>query len=73
MDLKTAPDRQGTLHEATGLYVRAQGQDGRWDTYDMAELDRDSLVEFIRSRGEVSTWAVHITLILLGHDRLGVD
>ena len=52
MDLKTAADREGALHEATGLYVRSIGQDGRWGTYDMAELDRDSLVEFIRSRGD---------------------
>lgn len=81
MDGKERPDdhtmaeREGNQpwDGLTGIYTRAIGQDGRWGSYDIAELDRDSLVRFIRSRGEVSAWAVHIILIMLGHDREGVE
>lgn len=74
-DDHTDPAREGqpNLDGLTGIYTRAIGRDGRWDSFDIAELDRDSLVRFIRSRGEVSTWAVHLVLIMLGHDRTGVE
>lgn len=51
----------------TGIYIRAQGPDGKWDSYDIAQLDRDSLAEFARSRGEVSDWGMSIIWHLLGH------
>lgn len=73
-DHRTAADREGEqLHGLTGIFDRAIGQDGRWGTYDIAELDRASLIDFVRGRGEVSTWALHIVLIMLGHDREGVE
>lgn len=73
-DHHTAADREGDqLVGLTGIFVRAIGQDNRWGTYDIAELDRDSLVDFVRSRGEVSTWGLHIILIMLDHDRDGVE
>ena len=50
-----------------GIYIRAQGPDGKWDSYDIAQLDRDSLAEFARSRGEVSDWGMSIIWHLLGH------
>ena len=71
-DHKTDPERV-SLRDATGVYDRAIGNDGRWGSYDIAELNRDSLVDFVRSRGEVSTWALHLILIMLGHDRDGVE
>lgn len=51
----------------TGIYIRAQGPDGKWDSYDIAQLDRDSLAEFSRSRGEVSDWGMSLIWHLLGH------
>lgn len=73
-DLRTDLRRQHDFaDDPTGIYIRAIGADGRWGTYDIAQLDRDSLVEFVRSRGAVTTWALHIVLILLGHDRDGVE
>ena len=73
-DHHTAADREGDqLVGLTGIYDRAKGQDGRWGTYDIAELDRDSLIDFVRGRGPVTTRALHIVLIMLGHDREGVE
>ena len=57
----------------TGIYIRAQGPDGKWDSYDIAQLDRDSLAEFARSRGEVSDWGMSIIWNLLGHPMLASE
>ena len=57
----------------TGIYIRAQGPDGKWDSYDIAQLDRDSLAEFARSRGEVSDWGMSIIWHLLGHPMLASE
>lgn len=73
IDLRTTDSREQFCHGSTGVYIRAIGQDGRWGTYDIAELDRDSLVAFVRSRGSVSTFALHLVLIWLGYDREGVE
>lgn len=67
-DPKTDPERQCEQnHFATGIYLRAKGQDGRWGSYDIAELDRASLVEFLRSRGGQNVWAENVVLIMLAH------
>lgn len=58
------------LAEATGIYVRAQRPDGTWDDADIAELDADSLLTWLRSRGGSNPWAEQVVLILLGHPRL---
>lgn len=58
------------LDEATGIYVRAQRPDGTWDNADIAELDADSLLTWLRSRGGSNPWAEQVVLILLGHPRL---
>lgn len=69
MDWKTDPKRESTYEDATGIYVRAIGQDGRWDSFDLAQLDRDSALSFIHSRGEVNVWAEGTILTLLRHER----
>lgn len=67
-DLRVDKNRAGLVPE-TGIYVRAIGLDSRWGTYDMAELDKESLAEFVRSRGDVPDFAVGIIEILLDHSR----
>lgn len=54
--------------EATGIFIRATTPSGKWVSVDIAELERDSLIQFVRQRGPASPWAVSIVLILLGHD-----
>ncbi|QGJ88936.1 hypothetical protein PBI_TEAMOCIL_85 [Microbacterium phage Teamocil] len=70
--MRTDPER-AALADATGVYVRAQRPDDRWDSVDMAELDRESLIEFVKSRGPVTDWARDLVLLLLGHSRDGLD
>jgi hypothetical protein len=50
----------------TGIKVRAYLDDeiGNWD---IADLDRDSLLRFLRSRGGQNEWAENTVLIMLGH------
>lgn len=55
-------------HGATGIFVRAHSRaDDKIGNYDLAELEKDSVVTFCRSRGEKSEWAEGIVLLLLGH------
>jgi len=55
-------DRDGS----TGIYVRAI-VDGRLQSIDIACLDRQSLRDWLRSRGGNNEWAEHVVLLLLGH------
>lgn len=55
------------LHGASGIYVRAKDAEGKWGSYDIAELDKDSLLTFLKSRGGDNPWAESTVLILLGH------
>lgn len=63
--LQIDPSRKGL--RSTGLYVRAQDA-GRWVTADLADLDTDSLMRWLRSRGGENPWAEATVLMLLGHD-----
>ena len=67
MKLTIDPERTRLIAE-TGIYVRAQDERGKFGAYDIAHLDRESLVQFIQSRGENNLeWATGIILALLGH------
>jgi hypothetical protein len=55
------------LHGTTGIYVSAQSTNGVWTNLDIAELDKDSLQQWLRSRGGVNTWAESVVYHLLGH------
>lgn len=73
MELRVDPARDfNRLDEPdplrTGIPIRAL-RDGKWGNADVFELDRESLVEWVRSRGPVSDWAVSIIEILLLHER----
>jgi hypothetical protein len=66
--LRYDPERNfPPLAGATGIYVRAQRPDGRWDNADIAELDRDSLLAWLRSRD--AGFAEQVVLAMLGHDQ----
>lgn len=65
MDLQVDKSRTH-LHEMTGIYVRAK-HDDKWGSYDIAELDKNSLHTFLRSRGGNNIWAENVVAILLGH------
>lgn len=69
--------------DLTGIYVRAKTTDtdeqpGQWVNADIAQLDRESLVRWLRSRGDGESFAESVVLSLLGHpqgedDPYGID
>ncbi len=70
LSLKVAPDRLKERYEdATGIYIRAKA-DEKWGSYDIAQLDKDSLLLFLRSRGGDNPWAEDCIGIMLGHGHL---
>lgn len=71
MDLKTAPSRENeNMHGLTGIFVRAIGQDGKWGTFDMAELDCDSLTAWLKRGGGSNLLAENCVRIMLGHPQI---
>lgn len=60
------------LREATGIYVRAKCN-GKWGSYDIATLEKESLFQWLRSRGGENVWAENVVGILLGHGPLVLD
>lgn len=53
-------------HGSTGVFVRAEFN-GKWGSFDIAELDKPSLHAFLKSRGGDNLWAENVVEILLGH------
>jgi hypothetical protein len=69
--LRTASDRQNEqMHGATGIFLRAIGQDGRWGPYDMAELDAESLTAWLKRDGGDNPLAENCVRVLLGHPQI---
>lgn len=64
--LKADPERIH-LDGKTGIFVRALAE-GRPSSVDIACLDRESLSDWLRSRGGKNEWAESVVLKLLGHD-----
>lgn len=62
------PTRRIEVGEATGIFVRARDMEGHFGSFDIYELDRDSLVAWLRSRGGENKWAENTVLLLLGWD-----
>jgi hypothetical protein len=54
----------------TGGFVRAVTPGGKWVTADIALLDKDSLLAWLKSRGGDNPWAENIAGVLLGHGNL---
>ncbi len=53
----------------TGIYVRAK-LDGKFGSYDISQLDAESLLIWLRSRGGENVWAENTVCILLGHGQI---
>lgn len=70
VDLRTDPGRENQLKagilRATNIPVRAKRGEA-FDNVDIVELDRISLLVWLRSRGGDNPWAENLVLILLGH------
>lgn len=54
----------------TGIFVRAADAEGRYRSADISELDRTSLLTWLRSRGGENPWAEDVVGALLGHGSL---
>jgi hypothetical protein len=63
--MKVDPDRLISEPE-TGIFVRVE-HNGTFASVDIAHLDRDSLMAWLRSRGGDNPWAENTVAILLGH------
>lgn len=68
MELTADPNRR-VKADATGIYVRAK-RANKWDTVDIAELNKASLLAWLRSRGGENPWAENTVGQLLGHGQL---
>lgn len=67
MALHIDPEREGK--GKTGIYVRAQHNDGTWHAADIYDLDLSSLRNWLHSRGGDNLWAENVVEILLNHRR----
>jgi len=60
--------KERSFSDSTGIYVRAQVPNRQWESVDIAELDYDSLMQWLRSRGGSNEWAENTVALLLGHE-----
>lgn len=68
MDLKIDAERVKEFGDSrTGIFVRAMSPEGKWDSYDIVLLTKESLLEWLRSRGGDNPYAEQVVCILLGH------
>lgn len=65
IELKTDPQRELNNADATGIYIRAKGTGGRWSSFDIAQLDRVSVLEWLRSHR--IEYVHNVVLALLNH------
>jgi len=72
MKLKTDPAREEEFAEIkTGIYIRAWSDSkNKFVSADILHLDKDSLLEWLKSRGGDNPWAEDVVGILLGHGHL---
>lgn len=68
LELRVDPSRADAYEGYTGIFVRALGVDEKWGNADIAQLNRISLIAWLRKNGEKeSSLAERIVLHLLGH------
>ena len=65
-ELNVDSSRYDSENDPTGIFVRAKFN-GHWLSVDIAHLDKESLLEWLRSRGGKNPWAEDTVGILLGH------
>lgn len=74
MKLRTDPERENErMHNLTGIYVFAIGQDDQLGPYDIAELDAESLTAFLRRDGGSNPLAENVVRNMLGHPQIQED
>lgn len=66
-ELLLDPNRVGRPLRETGIYVRARDAKGKWGSHDLVWLSRDSVLQWLKSRGGDNPWAEQTVLALLGH------
>ena len=66
MKLTVDPFRVNQYADATGVYVRAKDELGKYSSYDIAQLDKASLKEWLLSRNDTQ-WMLDVIGIILGH------
>lgn len=67
MTLQADPKRS-YYHRRTGIFVRAE-INCKYDSFDIAELDKPSLARWLRTRGGNNEWAENVVALMLGHGR----
>lgn len=67
--LKTDSEREINYNGYSGILVRAVGKDGKWGSFDIAELTRESLIAWLKSHGGDNPHAENTVAVLLGHEQ----
>jgi hypothetical protein len=67
-ELKVDPKRYRKFGE-TGIFIRAT-LEGKWKSVDIADLDKESLLAWLKSRDGNNKYAEDVVGILLGHGHL---
>lgn len=62
------PERLGNPALTTGIYLFARTPDSPRVPVDLAQLDRDSVIRYLRSDKRL---AVNVVLLLFGHRQIG--
>lgn len=69
MKLKFDPQRRNRFQVArTGILVRAQNEDGKFENIDAVHLDASSMLVWLRSRGGYNPWAEQVLFRVLGYE-----
>jgi hypothetical protein len=66
-------DESRSLAPETGIFVRAINSDEEWASLDIAWLDEESLLTWLRSDGGNNLLAETLVCILLGHYRRVIE
>ena len=66
-------DESRTLAPETGIYVRAINSDEKWASLDIAWLDEESLLTWLRSGGGNNPLAESVVRMLLGHNQKVIE
>jgi hypothetical protein len=72
MEYTINPERWADKEEVvyTGIYVRALSPEGKYESVDIYQLDKASLLNWLRSRGGKNEWAENCVGVLLGYGNL---
>lgn len=60
-------------YQPTGIYVRAKHVDGGFESVDISQLTKSSLLNWLRSRGGNNVWAENVVGLILGYGALHIE